>query len=156
MFLKISQNSQLQLYQKETPTQVFPCEFYEIFKNSCFTEHLATTSGISLFMPNFVTLAGKTDKCLHNTVITKYIFVRSPWFLIHHFVMGVNDYVLSRSVKFFNTMLPRNNDSFWVTSFTRFSCCHILFTNNFRNCFTDKSYKFASVKSLPILLLLFI
>ena len=27
------------LIKKETPTQVFSCEFYEIFKNTFFTEH---------------------------------------------------------------------------------------------------------------------
>ena len=26
----------LQLYLKETPTQVFSCEYYEIFKRNCF------------------------------------------------------------------------------------------------------------------------
>ena len=26
--------------KKETPTQVFSCEIYEIFKNAFFTEHL--------------------------------------------------------------------------------------------------------------------
>ena len=30
----------LQLYQKETPTQVFSCEYWEIFKNTVFEEHL--------------------------------------------------------------------------------------------------------------------
>ena len=25
---------------KETPTQVYSCEYYEIFKNSFFTEHV--------------------------------------------------------------------------------------------------------------------
>ena len=25
---------------KEVPTQVFPCEYYEIFKSTFFTEHL--------------------------------------------------------------------------------------------------------------------
>ena len=29
----------LQLYQKETPTQVFSCEFWETFKNTCSEEH---------------------------------------------------------------------------------------------------------------------
>ena len=60
VFLKISQNSQentcvgvsilinlhasgLQLYQKkETTTQVFSCEFSEIFKNTFFSEHIQT------------------------------------------------------------------------------------------------------------------
>ena len=30
----------LQLYLKETPTQVFPCEYYDMFKNTSFAEHL--------------------------------------------------------------------------------------------------------------------
>ena len=30
----------LQLYEKETPTQVFSCEICEIFKNTYFEEHL--------------------------------------------------------------------------------------------------------------------
>ena len=29
--------------KKETPTQVFSCEFYKIFKSIFFTEHLRTT-----------------------------------------------------------------------------------------------------------------
>ena len=49
MFKKILQNSRentfvrvscLQLYLKETPTQVFSCEFWEIFTNTFFKEHL--------------------------------------------------------------------------------------------------------------------
>ena len=34
----------LQLYQKETPTQVFFCEYCEIFKNTYFEKHLRTTA----------------------------------------------------------------------------------------------------------------
>ena len=49
LFLNILQYSQektclevsfLQLYQKETPTQVFSCEYWEIFKNTVFEERL--------------------------------------------------------------------------------------------------------------------
>ena len=29
--------------KKETPTQVFSCEFYEIFKDNFLTEHLQAT-----------------------------------------------------------------------------------------------------------------
>ena len=32
----------LQLYQKETPTQVFSCDYCEISKNTCFEEHPRT------------------------------------------------------------------------------------------------------------------
>ena len=57
MFLKISQSSQenrcvgvsflinlLAALKKETNLQVFSREFYEIFKNSFFKEHLGTTA----------------------------------------------------------------------------------------------------------------
>ena len=47
LFLQISQYPQkntcvgvLKLYYKEGPTQVFSCEYCEIFKNTCFQEHL--------------------------------------------------------------------------------------------------------------------
>ena len=30
----------MQLYEKETPTQVFSCEYCEIFKNTYFEEYL--------------------------------------------------------------------------------------------------------------------
>ena len=40
----------LQIYlKKETQTQVFSCEFYEIFKDTFFTEHLRVTA--SDFLP---------------------------------------------------------------------------------------------------------
>ena len=32
----------LQLYQKETSTQLFSCEYCEVFKNTYFEEHLRT------------------------------------------------------------------------------------------------------------------
>ena len=38
----------LQLYQKETLTQVFSCEFCEIFKNSFFTEQLRVSENSEL------------------------------------------------------------------------------------------------------------
>ena len=34
----------LQLYQKQTPTQVFSCEYCEIFTNTYFEEHLRTAA----------------------------------------------------------------------------------------------------------------
>ena len=37
----------LQLYQKDTPTQVFSCEYCEIFKNTYLEEHLRTTDFIN-------------------------------------------------------------------------------------------------------------
>ena len=30
----------------ETPTQVFSCEYYEIFKNTYFEEHLRTAASV--------------------------------------------------------------------------------------------------------------
>ena len=32
----------LQQYETETPVQMFPCKFSEIFRNKCFVEHLQT------------------------------------------------------------------------------------------------------------------
>ena len=66
VFLEILQNSQentyarvsfliklqawgLQLFKKETPAQVFSCEFCEISRNTFFTEHLWTTACRSNF-----------------------------------------------------------------------------------------------------------
>ena len=52
-FFKISQYwlentcvgvSDLQLFWKETPTQLFSCEYCEIFKNTYFEEHLRTAT----------------------------------------------------------------------------------------------------------------
>ena len=33
-----------QIARKETPIQVFSCEFYDTFKNTFFTEHLRMTA----------------------------------------------------------------------------------------------------------------
>ena len=63
VFLEVSQNSKennctivsiliklqvsgLQLLEKESLAQVFSCEFYEICKNTFFTEHLWTTASV--------------------------------------------------------------------------------------------------------------
>ena len=35
--------------KKETLAQVFSCEFYEIFKNTFFTEHLRTTASDDIY-----------------------------------------------------------------------------------------------------------
>ena len=34
------------IVKKETPMQMFSCEFFETFKNTSFTEHLQTTASI--------------------------------------------------------------------------------------------------------------
>ena len=38
----------MQLYQKETLTQVFSCEFCEIFKSNYFVKHLQTAISVSI------------------------------------------------------------------------------------------------------------
>ena len=35
------------LYYKETPTQVFSCEYRKIFKSTYFEDHMQTTSSVS-------------------------------------------------------------------------------------------------------------
>ena len=47
LFNKVSGLLSLQLYQKETPTQVFFCEIYEIFKNIYFEEQLLMSASES-------------------------------------------------------------------------------------------------------------
>ena len=47
LFNKVSGLLSLQLYQRETPTQVFFCEIYEIFKNIYFEEQLLMTASES-------------------------------------------------------------------------------------------------------------
>ena len=42
--------SGLQLYQKETSTQVFSCEICKNFKNTYFVEHLWTTASVYLMV----------------------------------------------------------------------------------------------------------
>ena len=44
LFLIKLQPSDLQVFKKETPTQVFSREFCEIFRDTIFTEHLRTTA----------------------------------------------------------------------------------------------------------------
>ena len=48
MFLEILRNLQENFIKKETLAQVFSCEFYEIFKNTFFTENLRTTASDSV------------------------------------------------------------------------------------------------------------
>ena len=47
VFLEISQNSPASLFKKEKLAQVFSCEFWEISKNTFFTEHLWRTASES-------------------------------------------------------------------------------------------------------------
>ena len=42
-------------FKKDTPTQIFSCEFREIFKSTFFTEHLQTTSfGFNIYVAKYV------------------------------------------------------------------------------------------------------
>ena len=36
----------LQLYSKDTPRQMFSCEYYKAFKNTYFEEHLQTAASV--------------------------------------------------------------------------------------------------------------
>ena len=49
VFLKILPLG-LQLYYKETPTQVFSCEYCEISWNTYFEEHLRTAASVMVFL----------------------------------------------------------------------------------------------------------
>ena len=47
LFLKSCRTKGLQLYWKETPTQLFSCEYFEIFKNTYFKKHLWTIASVN-------------------------------------------------------------------------------------------------------------
>ena len=56
--IKKLQALSLQLYYKETPTQVFSCEISGIFKSTYFEEHLRTTaSSVNIFLFNIINWA---------------------------------------------------------------------------------------------------
>ena len=90
VFLEISQNSQestcarvsfliklLFFLKKETLAQVFSCEFYEISKNTFFTEHLWTTSSVlylfqmilSNFFQNVVLRCFTYEQSIHSNFV---------------------------------------------------------------------------------------
>ena len=46
-FIKVPGLHASKLIKKETPTQVFPCEYCEIFKFTYFEEHLGTAVFVS-------------------------------------------------------------------------------------------------------------
>ena len=73
VFLKISQYSQENNEKKETPIQVFSCEFYEIFKNTFFLiEHLHRTPSVAAFkeINSIPAFFKATLQCLSKTFIT--------------------------------------------------------------------------------------
>ena len=43
-FLKSCRSEGVHFYEKETPTQVFSCEYCEVFKASCFEKYLRPTA----------------------------------------------------------------------------------------------------------------
>ena len=92
VFSEISQNSQennctrvsiliklrvsdLQLIKKETLAKVFSCEFYEISKNTFFTEHLwKSTSGVS--PRKIIKVAPQVKKKSKKNLDTRAFFVK--------------------------------------------------------------------------------
>ena len=52
IFLKISQNENLQSYSKEARAQVFPNESFEMFKNNYFPEYLQAVASVFQFFWN--------------------------------------------------------------------------------------------------------
>ena len=113
MFLKISLNSQentsvgvsyliklqvssLQLYYKETPTQVLSCEFCQFFKSAFFVEYIGTAASDSrpdifckrAFLKNFENFTRKNQQRTHFLTrvlerTSQQLFCRTPvtgWF----------------------------------------------------------------------------
>ena len=57
---RLKKGLRLQLCLKETPAQVFPVNFCEIFKNSFFTQHLRATAS-ALYLPLIMILLIKVS-----------------------------------------------------------------------------------------------
>ena len=49
LFQKVERSEGLQLYRKETPTQLFSCEYCEIFKNSLLIEKTYVAALVTTF-----------------------------------------------------------------------------------------------------------
>ena len=63
----------VQLFKKETPTQVFSCKFCEIFKSTFFTEHLWTIAFSQKLLMMF----------FHNIVETLLFFLKFVYIYIY-------------------------------------------------------------------------
>ena len=63
----------LQLIKKETLAQVFSCEFYEISKNTFFTEHLWTTVSVpwETNLPSYPRRPFNLSSCFKQTLQNK-------------------------------------------------------------------------------------
>ena len=47
--MKTTCEKNLQLCYKETPTQLFCCEYFENVKNACFEEYLRTAASVPFY-----------------------------------------------------------------------------------------------------------
>ena len=110
LFLKISQYSQentcfkADLYQKETPTKVFCCEYCEIFKNTFSEEHLQTAASGSLL------------ELLRNHGLLNSVFSKS-WRDSFH-ANALFQYPLNTSEKqMFSEVFRGYKNTKWVTRF---------------------------------------
>ena len=75
------------MYYKEIPTQVFPCEYCEIFKNTCFEEHLRTAASVLLI----IELKLQILRICRPLLNQKH---NMEWFLLQRFVDLVRIYFL--------------------------------------------------------------
>ena len=78
--------SSLQLFLKETPTQVFSCEYCAVFKNTYFEKHLGTAASKSLIRRHFflhITISSSWLKPIYrkNARFLRCARTWFPWFL---------------------------------------------------------------------------
>ena len=78
---RMNKESDWSVYLKQTPTQVFFCEIWKIFKNTFFEEHLRTTASNIIRSKIFDSLTVFRNS--PKTIKTKFIFIylalkRSP------------------------------------------------------------------------------
>ena len=73
LFLKVASFITCSFIKKEAPTQMFSCDFCEILRNKCFTEHLHLTvsSGqLDQFKATFIKSKNIESNCFRNTLIS--------------------------------------------------------------------------------------
>ena len=149
VFLKILVFRPATLFKKKTPIQVFSCEYWEIFKNTYFEEHLRTAAsevyshqsiiGSAHFMQLVSFYTGWKHQKTLDWFPRKCFFFTGAWmssnvikvfakvFLIHGFY-SANIYLFNfnnkNTRKRWGNMFKVNKKDTITTSFTSFSCVY--------------------------------
>ena len=122
--------SGLQLYYKETPTQVFFSEYCEIFKNIYFEKHLWTTASVNskatIFQESLAFLPFKWN------VLTSGICNLVGWFSGQRFKLEAKDFIFHIPLRSFpnfglKILVLCSARSLWSFYFSLF-CSQLVYT----------------------------